>query len=390
MSHKSNSNTEEVMKELEKIAFKKGWIKPELQKQASLEQVKKDYTPTDNKDGDIIKLCAGLRDKGFHIEADVLEDNFLAFKKAENLYNTKTKSYEDYFKEAHPKSAEIAGHEVHDIYDVQESMLKSVEQKKKKAKLAAIAGLFKKADFSEDKKTLSQHLVGIAQVIRSMGSLIATDSDSSESDNAPQVALDCSKKADEIITLAKSGECKVSDLYSIRSFEAKIRSNWISSAIVNWATNNNLSSDGVDKYDKLKYEFTNRIDWCESLIKKIESENAGKTEEELQVQKELAQNEMKSMSETRSNKAKNLSRLQKLKKRYEAIYGAIDKDDTITKDPRWKKDYEIILKCFEIYKQTYKLLDTYVNSPTPIDQTRIDNKFKQVETMLEKIAKAYM
>lgn len=384
MSHKSNSNTEEVMKELEKIAFKKGWIKPELQKQASFEQVKKDYTPTDNKDGDIIKLCAGLRDKGFHIEADVLEDNFLAFKKAENLYNTKTKSYEEYFKEAHPKSAEIAGYEVHDIYDVQESMLKSVEQKKKKAKLAAIAGLFKKADFSEDKKTLSQHLVGIAQVIRSMGSLIATDSDSSPSDKAADVALSCSKKADEIISFAKSGAVSLSNLYEIRSFEYKLKSDWYGRSY------NKLSGDGRDKYDKLKYEFTNRIDWCESIVKKIESENAGKTEEELQVQKELYQNEMKSRSEANSNKAKNLFRLKKLEERYGAIHEAIMKDEEITKDSRWKKDYEIILKCFEIYEQTHKLLDTYVNSPTPIDQTRIDNKFKQVETMLEKLAKAYM
>jgi len=388
MSHKSNSNTEEVMKELEKIAFKKGWIKPELQKQASLEQVKKDYTPTNSKEGDIIKLCAGLRDKGFHIEADVLEDNFLAFKKAENLYNTKTKSYEDYFKEAHPKAAEIAGCiagcEVHDIYDVQESMLKAVEQKKKKAKLAAIASLFKYADFSEDKKTLSQHLVGIAQVIRSMGSLILTDSDSSASDKAADVALSCSKKADEIISFAKSGAISLSNLYEIRSFEYKLKSDWHGRG---W---NKLSGDGRDAYDKLKYEFTNRIDWCESLIKKIESENAGKTEEELQVQKELAQNEIKSRSEANSNKAKNLFRLKKLETRYGEIYDVIKNDPIITTDPRWKKDYEIISKCFEIYNETHKLLVTYVDSPTPIDQTRIDNKFKQVEEMLEKIAKAYM
>lgn len=390
MSHKSNSNTEEVMKELEKIAFKKGWIKPELQKQASSNQVQKDYKPTDNMDQNIIKLCSGLRDKGFHVEADVLEDNFVNFKKAENLYNTKTKSYEEYFKEAHPKAAEICGHEVHNIYDVQESMLKSVEKQKKKAKLAAIASLLKYADFSEDKKMVSKNLIVIAQYLRDMGSLIVNDKDSSESGNASQVALDCSKKADEIITLAKSGECKVSDLYSIRSFEAKIRSNWISSAVVNWAWKNNLSSDGVDKYNQLSTNLKTELNTAESIIKKIESENVGKTEEELQVQKELDQNEMKSMSETRSNKAKNLFRLKKLEARYDAIRGVIDKDETITKDPRWKKDYEIILKCFEIYNQTHTLLVTYVNSPTPIDQTRIDNKFTQVEKMLEKLAKAYM
>jgi hypothetical protein len=375
MSHKSNSNTEEVMKELEKIAFKKGWIKPELQKQASLEQVKKDYTPTNNKDGDIIKLCAGLRDKGFHIEADVLEDNFLAFKKAENLYNIKIKSYEDYFKDAHPKSAEIAGYEVHDIYDVQESMLKAVEQKKKKSKLAAIASLFKYATLSEDKKILSQHLVGIAQIIRSMGSLISTDSSSSDSSKAADVALSCSKKADEIISFAKSGTITLSSLYEIKSFENKLKSDWYN----NWFDANDLSSDGRALYDKLKSEFTHRIDWCESIVKKIESESLTKTDDEVKQDKED--------SKINSN---NLVRLSALKKRYLAFKNAIEGDAEM-KSPPWDKDYNnVIQPSYTLITSRLEELDRYLNSNQPVNQKKIDSKFSYLEGVLVKLENAYL
>lgn len=90
-----------TMRSLEKIAVKHGLLTPEVRvKTASV--AKPEYTPSSNLMENVIRLCAGLREKGLEKHANDLETKFLNYKRAFNAYETSKEKGEDLVDAAHP------------------------------------------------------------------------------------------------------------------------------------------------------------------------------------------------------------------------------------------------------------------------------------------------
>ena len=88
-----------VMRSFEKIAIKKGLVKPEeIKKEAAPK--KASLQPTQNFEENVLKLCSALRDRGFQKQASEIEENFFTFKKAQ--YNVFKETGEDLIDWAHP------------------------------------------------------------------------------------------------------------------------------------------------------------------------------------------------------------------------------------------------------------------------------------------------
>lgn len=133
-----------TMRSLERVAKEKGWIKEEpLTKTAA---VKTDLTPSNSLLDNVLKLCAGLRDRGFEKQASELEINLLNYKQAQTLYETTPEKGEDLVHAAHPQGshklegldAENDGAVVEDILDQHAKNLQMIE-KKPTGKLASIS-----------------------------------------------------------------------------------------------------------------------------------------------------------------------------------------------------------------------------------------------------------
>lgn len=94
-----NFDDSQVMRSFEKVAIKKGLVKPEeMVKQASAS-----FTPTQDLDADLLSLASGLRQRGFTKEAEGLEDKFYALKLAEtHLYRAIDEDGQDLLDFAHP------------------------------------------------------------------------------------------------------------------------------------------------------------------------------------------------------------------------------------------------------------------------------------------------
>lgn len=141
------------MRALEKVAQEKGLIKPEtLTKKASVVK-KADLTPTNDLMENILKLCNGLRERGFVKEASEVEINFLQFRQAQTLYETSKETGEDQVHDAHPEgSHKLEGVDsteavVEDILD-KHMKIKEVVEKKPTGKLSdasSVIGAVKKA-----------------------------------------------------------------------------------------------------------------------------------------------------------------------------------------------------------------------------------------------------
>jgi hypothetical protein len=94
----------------------------------------------------VLKLCAGLRDRGFEKQASELEINLLNYKQAQTLYETTPEKGEDLVHAAHPQGshklegldAENDGAVVEDILDQHAKNLQMIE-KKPTGKLASIS-----------------------------------------------------------------------------------------------------------------------------------------------------------------------------------------------------------------------------------------------------------
>lgn len=125
-----------IMRSLEKVAQEKGLVKAEpLTKTAAK---KTDLTPTTSLLDNVLKLCAGLRERGFEKQANELEVNLLNYKKAEaTLYETSPEKGEDLVHAAHPKGshklegldAEDDGAVVEDILDQHAKSIQTIEKK---------------------------------------------------------------------------------------------------------------------------------------------------------------------------------------------------------------------------------------------------------------------
>lgn len=93
-----------VMRSLEKLAVKKGLVKPEeLTKTAAAKA--SPLKPTRNLDENILKLCAALRDQGFATHASEVESKFFNLKRAQTLYDTHGETGEDVINSAHPEGS---------------------------------------------------------------------------------------------------------------------------------------------------------------------------------------------------------------------------------------------------------------------------------------------
>lgn len=99
-----------VMRSLEKLAKEKGLVSEKITKNASA--VKKlNLSPSESLTSNIVTLCSGLREAGFHKHAEELEEKFFAYKQAETLYETSKEKGEDLVDEAHPKGS----HKLEDV-----------------------------------------------------------------------------------------------------------------------------------------------------------------------------------------------------------------------------------------------------------------------------------
>ena len=115
-----------TMRSLVKVAQDKGWIKEEpLSKQAAVKTA--DLQPTTNLMENVIKLCNGLRQKGFTKYADELETNLFTYKQAQTLYEVSKEKGDDLLGEAHPQGS----HKLEDV-DSSEAVVEDLVDKHKK------------------------------------------------------------------------------------------------------------------------------------------------------------------------------------------------------------------------------------------------------------------
>lgn len=118
-----------VMRSLERVAKEKDLVKLEpLTKTAT--QKKVNLTPTTNLLDNVIRLCTGLRERGFEKQANELEVHLVNYKKAQTLYETSKEKSEDLVDAAHPEGS----HKLKDVdsdeavfEDILDQMNKSLE-----------------------------------------------------------------------------------------------------------------------------------------------------------------------------------------------------------------------------------------------------------------------
>lgn len=92
-----------VMRSLEKVAREKGLIKEEDFIKKASKSI--DLSPTPVLFVNLLKLAAGLRDKGWNDAAVELENKAIAYKQAQTLYETSKEKGEDLVDAAHPKGS---------------------------------------------------------------------------------------------------------------------------------------------------------------------------------------------------------------------------------------------------------------------------------------------
>ncbi len=151
-----NFDDSPVMRSLLKTAYNKGLIKEDETPIVKNAINHNDLSPSENFSENIIKLCLGLRQKGFDKYADQLEEKFLQFKKAESLYDNGEDS-EDIVYDAHEEGdVEVAPAE--DDHGVVET---TIEQHKQIVELVekTPSGKFSEAN----KKILNQVLVAFGE-----------------------------------------------------------------------------------------------------------------------------------------------------------------------------------------------------------------------------------
>lgn len=122
-----------IMRSLERVAQEKGLVKPSTLTKTAAKTV--DLTPTNSLLDNIIKLCDGLRDRGFQKQADELENNLVNYKKAQTMYETSPEKGEDLVQAAHPKgSHKLEGIDADEAVfeDILDQHVKSLEMINKK------------------------------------------------------------------------------------------------------------------------------------------------------------------------------------------------------------------------------------------------------------------
>lgn len=155
-----------VMRNLVRIAKKKGMIKDPIQKVAS----KLDLTPTEDLFENVLKLASGLRANGFEVQANELESNLMLYKRA--------KVEGDIIEEAHPKGGlefkDVLGHpKFHTLIEQQMKMV-DVAFKEPNGKLAKAEDIIKAVKKIFAKKDLTPDEAKARSIAINFGALIDT------------------------------------------------------------------------------------------------------------------------------------------------------------------------------------------------------------------------
>lgn len=145
----------EVVRNLEKIAIKHGMVTPDpIEKTAS---VKESFASSDNLQGDMIRLVAGLRSRGYEAEANDLEDKIHIHKQAEvHLYRAFDEDGEDLIEFAHPEGDTEVAHskggygKVETITSAQKRILEMLKKKPTGKYAAANNAIVKTAKSQEE------------------------------------------------------------------------------------------------------------------------------------------------------------------------------------------------------------------------------------------------
>jgi len=131
-----------IMRSFEKTARNKGLITDEpavygLVKQAAS---KIDLKPTENLTLNIVKLCEGLRSKGFSKYANEIENKFMTYKRAETLYDVHNETGDDVVDQAHPDGSHklegVDGDSTFETILDQHEMIKKIVDKNPTGKLS--------------------------------------------------------------------------------------------------------------------------------------------------------------------------------------------------------------------------------------------------------------
>lgn len=129
-----NFSDSPTMRALEKIAINKGFFKDEpVVKTASKEKL--DLSVSSDLTSNLLKLCAGLKEKGFESYAEDLERKFIEYKVA------LAEDGEDLIEDAHPK-AKVNDVVFHNILETHDSFLKMLG-KKPTGKLSSASEILK-------------------------------------------------------------------------------------------------------------------------------------------------------------------------------------------------------------------------------------------------------
>lgn len=125
-----------VMRSLEKVAQQKGMIKADpIEKTAAVKKTTTSLVPSTSLLDNVVRLCAGLRERGFQKQAADVEAHFAQYKQAQTLYETHKEKGEDVIEFAHPEGS----HKLENVdadeavfEDILDQMSKTLEKVEKK------------------------------------------------------------------------------------------------------------------------------------------------------------------------------------------------------------------------------------------------------------------
>lgn len=174
MSFKSKKSP--VLEELEKIAIQKGLVTVSvLDKIASMPK-KQNYVVAENFDENIIKLCSGLREKGFYSQASLLEEDYVICKQAETAYKDSL-DYKKLHDAAHAKTTKLKGidgdSEIEDIFEIKRKIM-DVVNKQPKSKYAKLVYQIKKADIYPGQNNIELDVTTITSALGKMLVILKT------------------------------------------------------------------------------------------------------------------------------------------------------------------------------------------------------------------------
>lgn len=137
MTFKHDLSSSEVLRSLQKVAQQKGLLKPEPLHKTAAPKSTTNLVPSDSLLDNVLKLCTGLRQRGFTKQAEDLEANLSSYKKAQTLYQTTPEKGEDVIEFAHPEGshqlegidAKNDGAVFEDILDRMAKTLQVIEKK---------------------------------------------------------------------------------------------------------------------------------------------------------------------------------------------------------------------------------------------------------------------